>query len=121
MNWRMMAAAFAAVAMLHAAPMARADDDCDDAVDSVDDAVQIASKILGAEMADVTRKKPENDSERAEIKGRFCSASGEFLGISRAYRSVVADCTRGAKRRNSLAQLDDSIKSLEKSIRETCD
>ena len=53
-------------------------------------------------------------------EGKFCSATGEFLGISRAYRSVVADCTRGAKRRNSLAELDASIKSLQKSISDTC-
>jgi hypothetical protein len=111
----------AAALMVLTAMPARADDDCDTAVDNVDDAVQVASKILEAEMAEVTKTKPANDSERAEMRGKFCSATGEFLGISRAYRSVMADCTTGAKRRNSLAQLDESIRSLQKSIKDTCE
>jgi len=119
MNMRITMALAAALMVLTAMP-ARADEDCDTAVDNVDDAVQVASKLLEAEMTEVTKMKPANDSERAEMKGKFCSATGEFLGISRAYRSVVADCTRGAKRRNSLAELDASIKSLQKSISDTC-
>ncbi len=114
-------AAAAAVLLALSAHPARSDDDCDTAVDNVDDAVQIASKALQAEMEDIGRRKPESDAERAAVRKRFCIWSGEFLGMSRAYRVVVSDCTRGSTRRNSLASLDASIESLQKSIRSTCE
>ena len=61
-------------------------------------------------MAEIAKRKPADDKEKALVRNQFCIWSGEFLGISRAYRVVVSDCTRGSKRRNSLASLDQSIK-----------
>lgn len=116
-----MIAAVAVLALL-SAPAAYADEeDCETAVDNVDDAVQIASKALQSEMEEIGKKKPENDAERSTTRKRFCIWTGEFVGISAAYRSVVAECTSGSKRRNSLASLDQSIATLRKSIRDTCE
>lgn len=115
-------AALAAVLIVASAPQAWSDDDdCETAVENVDDAVQIASQALQAEMADIGKRKPETDKEKTALRNLFCISSGEFLGLSRAYRSVLSDCTRGSKRRNSLASLDESIATLQKSIKQTCE
>jgi hypothetical protein len=112
----------AAVLLVLSAPVVRADEeDCETAVDNVDDAVQVASKALQSEMAEIGKKKPENETERAAVRKRFCIWSGEFVGISSAYRVVIGECTTGSKRRDSLASLDKSIGSLLKSIKETCE
>ena len=113
------AAALAAL-VLSAAP-GRGDEDCDKVVDNLEDAVQIASKVLEQELAEITKKKPEDDNEKAVVRNRFCSASGEFLGASRIYRAVAAECLRGNKRRATLASLDESIKSLQSSLKQTCE
>ncbi len=118
---RAMIAAVAVLAVLSAPPARADEEDCETAVDNVDDAVQIASKALQNEMAEIGKKKPESDAERSAVRKRFCIWSGEFVGISSAYRSVIAECTSGSKRRNSIASLDKSIASLLKSIRETCE
>lgn len=65
-------------------------DDCDDLVTSVETAVEVASKVLELNMAEITKVKPPDDKEKATMVNRFCSASGEFLGVSRAYRVVVS-------------------------------
>jgi len=114
------AAAAAAIGLMLAVQPARSDEDCDTVVENLEDAVQVATKILEIELADVTKKKPEDDQEKASVKNRFCSASGEFLGTSRAYRAVASQCLRGNKRRATVASLDESIKSLENSIKQTC-
>ena len=63
---------------------------------------------------------PETDAQKASVKNRFCMTSGEFLGTSRAYRAVAAECLQGNKRRSTLASLDASIKQVEDSIAQTC-
>ncbi len=113
------AAAAAMFGLLVSGQQARSDD-CDDLVTSVETAVEVASKVLEQNMADITKVKPSDDKEKASVMNRFCSASGEFLGFSRAYRVVVSECLRGSKRRDTVASLTKSIRSLEDSIIDTC-
>jgi hypothetical protein len=112
-------AAVAVVLMLTAQPV-RGDEDCDSVVETMDGAVQVASKVTDLDMAEITKSKPQSDAEKALVKNRFCSSSGEFLGISRAYRAVAAECLQGSKRRATLSSLDASIKQIEDSIGKTC-
>jgi hypothetical protein len=114
----MMAAAM--IGLVFAAVPARGDEECDTVIESLDDAVQIASKVADLEMGEITKAKPESDAEKATMKNRFCRVSGEFLGASRAYRAVAAECLQGAKRRATLNSLDTSIKQVEDSIGQTC-
>ena len=60
LTMKALAAAAALAFLIAAAPTARAadDDDCDTAVENVDDAVQIASQALQSEMADIGKRKP---------------------------------------------------------------
>jgi hypothetical protein len=109
--------------MLGGAP-ARADD-CEDVIEHVEDVVQVQSKIMQNRMADVTKaantaNAAGDDKAKEANKKTFCSASGEFLGISRAYRAVASECLRGAKRRDTVASLDGSIKQLEDSMAPNC-
>lgn len=109
-----------ALALLAGTP-ARADD-CDDVMKRVEDAVQVANQVLQADLADIKQKgQPADDKAKATFKNTFCSASGEFLGTSKAYRAVAAECLKGGKRRDTLASLDSSIGQLGDSLRQTCD
>jgi hypothetical protein len=108
---------------LWAAP-ARADD-CSDVIEHVDDVVQVQSKIMQTKMAEVTKAASAanaagDDKAKEANKKTFCSASGEFLGISRAYRVVASECLRGAKRRDTHASVDKSIKQVEDSMAPNC-
>jgi hypothetical protein len=114
------AVAAALIGLTLSAGPGRSDEDCDKVVENLEDAVQVATKVLELEMAEVTKKKPEDDKEKTVLRNKFCSATGEFLGASRVYRAVANECMRGAKRRDTVSSLDSSIKSLEKSIRDTC-
>jgi hypothetical protein len=113
------AAALFALAM--SAGPGRGGEECDNVRENIEDAVQVASKLLELELADVTKKKPDDEKEKTLLRTKFCSASGEFLGVSRVYRALADECLRGSKRRQTTSSLDDSIKSLEKSIRDTCE
>ena len=100
-------------------------DDCSDVIEHVEDVVQVASKIMQTEMAEVTKaantaNAANDDKAKDANKKTFCSASGEFLGISRAYRAVASECLRGNKRRDTVASLDKSIKQLEDSMAPNC-
>jgi hypothetical protein len=97
-------------------------DDCEDVINHVEDVVQVQSKILQNRMAQVTKASNEasDDKSKAAVKKTFCSGSGEFLGVSRAYRAVASECMRGTKRRETLASLDKSIKQLEDSMKPNC-
>jgi hypothetical protein len=110
----------AAMALVLAGQPVRGDEECDSIIESMDEAVQVASKATDMTMAEITKTKPETDAQKASVKNRFCSASGEFLGISRAYRAVAAECLQGAKRRATLSSLDASIKKVEDSVGQTC-
>ena len=113
--------AVAAALLALAMPAGARADDCEDVMENIEDAVQVASKVLEAELAEVTKKKPEDDKEKQLVRNKFCAASGEFLGVSRAYRAVANECLRGSKRRETTTSLDESIKSLVASIRQTCE
>jgi len=102
-------------------PAARADD-CEDVIEHVEDVVQVASKILQDQMAQITKTSDaaSDDNAKQVAKKTFCSASGEFLGISRAYQAVASECLRGGKRRDTVVSLDKSIKQLEDSMAPNC-
>lgn len=110
-----------AAALLLAAP-ARADEDCDAVVKALEDAQLVATKTLDQTMEDIKRatNEPADDKKKASVKNMFCSASGEYLGNTRAFRAVMAECLEGAKRRASLSSLDKSIKEMETAIANTC-
>jgi hypothetical protein len=110
----------AAFVLMLAAGPARAAEECDSIIETMDEAVQVVSKVTDLDVAEITKNKPETDVQKASIKNRFCRVSGEFLGTSRAYRAVAAECLQGNKRRSTLAALDGSIKKVEDSIAETC-
>jgi hypothetical protein len=116
----MTTAAAAAVALVLAAPPVRGAEECDSIIETMDEAVQVAGKVAELEVAEITKNKPETDAQKVSVKNRFCMASGEFLGTSRAYRAVAAECLQGNKRRSTLASLDEAIKKVEDSIAQTC-
>jgi hypothetical protein len=120
MRTRITTAAGAALALMLAAGPVRGAEECDSIIETMDEAVQVVSKVTDLEMAEITKNKPETDAQKASVKNRFCMASGEFLGTSRAYRAVAAECLQGNKRRSTLASLDASIKQVEDSIAQTC-
>jgi hypothetical protein len=103
-----------------AAPPVRGAEECDSIIETMDEAVQVAGKVAELEVAEITKNKPETDAQKVSVKNRFCMASGEFLGTSRAYRAVAAECLQGNKRRSTLASLDEAIKKVEDSIAQTC-
>lgn len=94
--------------------------DCDDVMKNLEDANKIASKIVELDMDEITKKNPQTDDERALLKNRFCSVSGEFLGTTSVHRTVAAECLKGSERRNTLASLDAALKKLQDSIDQTC-
>ena len=120
MRTSMTTAAVAAIALVLAALPVRGGEECDSMIETMDEAVQVASKVTDLEMAEITKSKPETDAQKASVKNRFCRTSGEFLGTSRAYRAIAAECLQGNKRRSTLAALDEAIKKVEGSIAETC-
>jgi hypothetical protein len=118
MKFTMTALAVAAL-MLSGTP-ALSDDDCDDVLSSMEDAVLVATKVLEMQMAEVSKLQPQTDDEKASMKNKFCSASGEFVGVSRVSRYVSNECLKGNKRRDTVASLDKSIKELRETIEKTC-
>ena len=112
--------AAALIGLTISAGAGRAGEECDNTMENIEDAVQTASKVLEQELAELTKKKPENEGEKQEFRVKYCSSTGEFLGISRIYRLMANECLRGSKRRETTSSLDESIKSLEKSLRDTC-
>ena len=110
-----------AAALLLATP-ARADEECDAVVKALEDAQLIATKTLDQTMDDIKKatSEPADDKKKASVKNMFCSASGEYLGTTRAFRAVAAECLQGNKRSTSLSSLDKSIKEMETAIANTC-
>jgi hypothetical protein len=113
--------AVTAAALLLAAP-ARADEDCDAVVKALEDAQLVATKALDQTMDDIKKatSEPADDKKKASVKNMFCSASGEYLGGTRAFRAVAAECLEGDKKNASLSALDKSIKEMETAIGNTC-
>ena len=63
---------------------------------------------------------PADDKRKASVRNTFCSVSGEYLGTTRAFRAVAAECLTGNKKSSTLASLDKSIKEMETAIEGTC-
>ena len=90
----MAAAATVLVGILAAGTPVRADEDCDNVVKALEDAQLVATKTV--------------------------DQSGEYLGTTRAFRAVAAECLTGNKKSSTLASLDKSIKEMETAIEGTC-
>ena len=71
-----------------------ADEDCDNVTKALEEGVAISLKDFETTMADLqkTMSQPADDKKRAAVKNTFCSASGEFLGFSRAARAQAPQC-----------------------------
>ena len=110
-----------AAALLLAGP-ARADEDCDNVVKALEDAQLVATKTVDQTMDDIKKAtgQPADDKRKASVKNTFCSVSGEYLGTTRAFRAVAAECLTGNKKSSTLASLDKSIKEMETAIEGTC-
>jgi hypothetical protein len=82
-----------AAALLLAGP-GRADEDCDTVVKALEDVQLVATKTLDQTMNDIKKatNEPADDKKKASVKNSFCSASGEYLGTTRAFRAVAAEC-----------------------------
>ncbi len=91
-----------AAALLLAGP-ARADEDCDTVVKALEDVQLVATKTLDRTMDDIKKatSEPADDKKKASVKNSFCSASGEYLGTTRAFRAVAA----GGRQEEGLAFL----------------
>ena len=113
-------AAGVAILMLAAGAPLRADEDCDNVVKSLDEAIAIATKNFDVTMDDLKKSMsaPADDKKKAAVKNTFCSASGELMGASRASRAIAGECR--PSERAALARLDRSIKEMENAIEKTC-
>jgi hypothetical protein len=113
-------AATALFGLLAMAAPSRADDDCETVVNALNEAMAIGTKNLETTVDELkkTMSQSADDKAKAAVKNKFCSASGELLGTSRAIRAVVGEC--GAKQRAAIASLDKSINEMETAIDGTC-
>jgi hypothetical protein len=102
-----------------AAPL-RADEDCDNVVKALEDALAVSAKGFDETMAQLKRTMSQggDDKTKASVKNTFCSVVGEMLGTSRAARAVAAECS--AAQRPAFASLDKSIQEIETAIDNTC-
>ena len=96
----MAAAATVLVGILAAGTPVRADEDCDNVVKALEDAQLVATKTVDQTMDDIKKAtgQPADDKRKASVKNTFCSVSGEYLGTTRAFRAVAAECLTGNKR-----------------------
>jgi hypothetical protein len=118
----MAAAATVLVGILAAGTPVRADEDCGNAIKALEDAQLVATKTVDQTMDDIKKAtgQPAEDKQKASVKNTFCSVSGEYLGTTRAFRAVAAECLTGNKKSSTLASLDKSIKEMETAIEGTC-
>jgi hypothetical protein len=114
------AAATVLIALLVALVPARADEDCDNVVRDLTEAISIANKNFATTMGELKKLVSEgaDDKKKATVKNTFCSASGEMLGSSRAMRAIAPDCAGKAA---DIASLEKSIKEMETAIVGTCE
>jgi len=110
----------AAALFLLAGQTARAEDECDDVMEFVDDSTLLAANTYQLQMEDISKKKPETDAEKKAFLNKFCALTGEFLGRGRANAALTQVCRTGDKRRRELAQINEAIKKLESAITEGC-
>jgi hypothetical protein len=112
-------AAAALVGLFAAGVPARADEDCDNVVRDITEAISIANKNFETTMGELKKimSEPADDKKKAMVKNTFCNSSGEVLGTSRAMRAIAGEC---AGKRADIASLDKSIKEMETAIGGTC-
>jgi hypothetical protein len=116
----MMAAAMLTGILATTMPAAADEEDCETVVNALNEAMSIGNKNLDATLDELkkTLSQPTDDKAKAAVKNKFCSASGELLGSSRAIRAVAGEC--GPKQRAALASLDKAITEMETAIDGTC-
>jgi hypothetical protein len=90
----------------------QADEDCDTVIKSLNEALQIGLKNYQETVEELKKK--------SAAKNKFCSATGEYVGTSRAFRAVAAECLPADQRAGGLAELDKAIKVLEGVVESTC-
>jgi hypothetical protein len=114
------AGAGALIALLAAPAPLVADEDCDNVVEALEEAIAIATKNLEETVADLQKimSEPADDKKKTSVKNIACSATGEFLGTARASRAVASVCS--PNQRTALAAFDKSIKEMEAKIDGTC-
>jgi len=110
----------AAALVLLSGQAARAEDECDDVMEFVDDSTLLSANTYQLQMEDISKKKPETDAEKKAFLNKFCALTGEFLGRGRANAALISVCRTGDKRRRELAQVNEAIKKLESAIAEGC-
>jgi hypothetical protein len=103
-----------------AAPLRAEEEDCKTVINDLNDTLGIAHKNFETMFEDLKKLMAQSadDKTKATVRNRFCSASGELLGTSRATRAVVGEC--GPDLAASLAGLDKSIKDMETAVEGTC-
>ena len=113
------AVATALIGWLATGVPARADEDCDNVVKALEEALSIANTNFDQTMDQLkkTMSGGSDDKTKATVKNTFCSVGGEMLGTSLALRAVAQQCS---KPRATLASLDKSIKEMETAIDGTC-
>lgn len=111
-----LAAAFA----IGLAALSPARADCDKVIENVDDEMTIASLAYALRVEELSKKPPGTDAERATFINKLCLFGGEILGVQKGVRALSAECLKGADRRKKLGTLDDSIKNLEATLKDTC-
>ena len=112
---RRLIAAAAIAALLTGANPARADDDCDDVIRDANDAIQIATKNYQQSIETV-----KANPSKASATNLFCAVTGEFLGASTAFRTIVNACHPDGSQRDALASLDKSIKDIQAALDGAC-
>jgi hypothetical protein len=115
------AGAFVLCGLLAVTPPLRAEEeDCQTVINDLNDTLGIAHKNFESMFEDLKKlmSQAADAKTKATVKNRFCSASGELLGTSRATRAVVGEC--GSNQAAALAGLDKSIKDMETAIEGTC-
>jgi hypothetical protein len=116
----LMTAALATALLAALAGATRADEDCDNVVKAIEEALAISTKSFEQTMEELKKTTSGNadDKTKTTVKHTFCSVSGELLGTSLAFRAVAQQCGRG--QRAALASIDKSIKEMETAIEGTC-
>jgi hypothetical protein len=101
-------------------PVRAEEEDCETVLNDLNEAIDIATKNFETMMDELKKMMSQSadDKTKSTVKNRFCSASGEMLGTSRAVRAVAGEC--GAKGTSAAATLDKSIKDAEAAIESTC-
>ena len=107
--------AVAMIALTLSADPARSGEDCDNVIRDTKEAIAIAVTNYQHSMEAV--KAAPN---QASAKNLFCAASGEFLGLSTAFRAIVPECFPDGSQRAALAELDKGIKEIQTLVDNTC-